>query len=64
MIQTEKVIVKKKLLLEALQFPMYRDNKMVVISCIYTETIFWYKTIKPSEQFGRQYKHLDALLDQ
>ena len=42
---------------------MYPDNKMVVISCIYTETIFWYKTIKPSEQFGRQYKHLDALLD-
>ena len=34
----------------------------VHISCIYTERIFSCKTIKLSEQFGRQYKHLDALL--
>ena len=34
------------------------------ISCIYTETVFSCKTIKLSEQFGQQYKHLDALLDE
>ena len=29
--------------------------KNIIISCIYTETIFLYKTMKSSEQFVRQY---------
>ena len=33
-------------------------------SCIYNETILSCKTFKSSEQFDRQYKHLDALLDE
>ena len=33
-------------------------------SCIYTETTFSCKTIKSAEQFGRQYKHVDAPLDE
>ena len=32
-------------------------------SCIYTEPLFSCKTIKSSEQFGRQNEHLDALLN-
>ena len=54
--QAQKVIFSskvKKLLHPSLSF-----------NCIYTDTIFSYKTIKSSEQFGRQYKHLDVLLDE
>ena len=36
----------------------------IIIGCIYTETVFSCKTIKSSEQFGWQYKHLDTLLDE
>ena len=36
----------------------------MTFSCIYTDTIFSCQTIKSSEKFGRQYKHLGALLDE
>lgn len=35
--------------------------KMILI---YTETVFSCQTIKLSERFGLQYKHLDDLLDE
>ena len=36
----------------------------IINSCIYNNTIFSYQTIKLFEQFGRQKKHLVALLDE
>ena len=37
-------------------------SRRLIISCIDTEMIFLCMTIKSSEEFGRQYKYLDALL--
>ena len=44
--------------------PTFMYINCIINSCIYTETNFSRKTIKSSEQFDRQYKHLKALLDE
>ena len=48
--ETGMLLQKKKILLQN--------------SFIFTGTVFSCKSIKSSEQFGRQYKYLDALLDE
>ena len=42
----------------------YLNLSLMKMILIYTETVFSCQTIKLSERFGLQYKHLDDLLDE